>query len=295
MTPQPAPVASPAMPGLADVTVVIVTFNSAHCLPALARGLAAVPHVIVVDNASGDDSVQQVAAWLPQARIIRNERNLGFGAANNRAIDAVSTPFALLLNPDCELDAADVQALLQVSAQWPDAAMVAPQLLRTSEAPELNYRWPLTHWSPRGPGAEGTCCVGFACGAALLLNLPVMRPVGFFDEAFFLYYEDDDLCTRLFEARLPIVLAPHVRVRHVSRGSVRGGSRWRSEFWRGFHHAQSKIRYTQKHKGEAAAAALRRKVMWQTLAVLPLRLLVPVPRHVGRLWGRWMGLLRYAR
>lgn len=279
-----------ASPSLSDVTVVVVTFNSAHCVPALADALRGFPNVIFVDNASGDGSVEAVRAQLPQAVVLPQERNLGFGAANNRGLARVTTPYAFLLNPDCDLSADAMLALLAVAQANPDAAMVAPQLLRPDGTPEVNYRWPSNAWTSQGPGADGVCCVGFACGAALLMDMARMRPLGFFDEGFFLYYEDDDLCTRLFQGGLPIVLAPQVRLTHHSRGSVKGKSPLRAEYLRGYHHAQSKIRYAAKHPHGVDPAALRRRVLALALLGLPLRLLLPQPRQVARLVGRIAGL-----
>ena len=279
-----------AQPDLSRVTVVIVTFNSAHCLPELGAGLAEFPQVIVVDNASDDGTPAAVRHNIPQAQIIANPHNLGFGAANNLALRAAVTPFCLLLNPDCEVRADKIRALLAVACDHPDAAMVVPQLLRASGEREINYRWPATQWRSRGPGADGPCCVGFACGAAWLLNMQVMQEVGFFDEGFFLYYEDDDLCQRIFARRKAILLVPDVQLVHASRGSVRGASPWRSEYLRGFHHARSKVRFTAKYETRAAAEKLRRRVLVLAVLAMPLRLLLPAPRQVARLAGRIAGL-----
>ncbi|MEZ5701987.1 MAG: hypothetical protein R3E42_08550 [Burkholderiaceae bacterium] len=77
--------------------------------------------------------------------------------------------------------------------------------------------------------------------------------MGYFDEHFFLYYEDDDLCLRLFNEHRPIVVQPSVKAVHHSRGSVRGANPWRSEYGRGFHHAQSKLIFAKKHQSGAKA------------------------------------------
>lgn len=272
------------------VTVVVVTYNSAHCVGALAQDLKHLPHVVVVDNASADNTVRRLEAELPQAVVLSNPENRGFGAANNRALARATTPYALLLNPDCRLPPGGLRRMVAYAQNNPGTAVVAPQLVNGDGQPEVNYRWPSTLWASRGPGADGPCCVGFACGACLLVDVQVMRSVGFFDESFFLYYEDDDLCLRTFHQHLPIVVLPDVQAVHTSRGSVGGRHRWRSEYWRGYHHAQSKWRYTHKHLGAEAAEALRRRVLWLACLALPLRLLLPAPRHVGRLWGRIQGL-----
>lgn len=277
---------------LGDLTVVIVTYNSAHCVPALAAGLQGVERVVVVDNASDDDTVACVRAQIPQAQVLVNESNRGFGAANNRALHEVQTRYALLLNPDCLPDAGFFAGMVQAANQFPHAALIAPHLLRRHGDVELSYRWPATHWTSTGPQAVGPCSVGFVCGAVMLLNMAALREVGFFDETFFLYYEDEDLCQRVFLVRRDIVLVPQVSIAHLSRGSVKGRSPLRSEYLRGYHHAQSKLVFERKYFGEAAAQVLRRKTLVLALLTLLLRVLLPQPRYLARLVGRLAGLWR---
>ena len=168
---------------------------------------------------------------------------------------------------------------------------LAPQLLQPNGEPEVNYRWPHLLWNSRGPAVtEGPACVGFVCGAAMLCRLSAFEGVGFFDERFFLYYEDDDLCLRLFLAQRPLVVVPSVTAVHRSRGSVRGRSPLRSEFIRGYHHAQSKLLFEHKHVSAASANRLRWKTLGLALLTLVPRLLVPQPKYLARLAGRIAGL-----
>lgn len=277
---------------VADLTVITVAFNSSHCIPALVHCLFDLPHVIVVDNASEDATSLAVRALLPSATLLRNDRNLGFGAANNRALATVTTRYALLLNPDCLPTPEFLEGMLQAAANFPDAAIIAPHLMRRDGTFELSYRWPATHWESRGPKADGPCCVGFVCGAVMLLNMEVMKKIGFFDETFFLYYEDEDLCQRVFLQGQQIVLVPELKITHLSRGSVKGPNPLKSEFIRGYHHAQSKLVFERKYFGAAHAGRLR----WTTLALALLtlvpRLLLPQPRYLARLTGRIVGLCR---
>ena len=275
-----------------DVTIVVVTYNSAHCLAGLSGALANVRHVIVVDNASDDDLQVQLRLALPNARLILNERNLGFGAANNRALAQVSTPYAMLLNPDCLPTPEFLAGMLRAAESFPDAAIIAPHLIRRDGSPEVSYRWPATHWVSRGPKAEAPCCVGFVCGAVMLLNMDVMRRIGFFDETFFLYYEDEDLCQRVFLAGQQIVVVPNLEITHLSRSSVKGPNPLKSEFIRGYHHAQSKLVFERKYFGAALAARLRLKTLLLALLTLVPRLLLPQPRYLARLTGRIVGLCR---
>jgi N-acetylglucosaminyl-diphospho-decaprenol L-rhamnosyltransferase len=280
---------------LNQVTVITVTFNSAHCLASLGASLAQFPYVIVVDNGSDDDCAAHAPTHLPQAQVLALPTNLGFGAANNRALAQVQTPFALLLNPDCEITPHAVEQLLHTANQWPNAAMVAPQLLQANGQPEVNYRWPHLMWRSRGPAVtEGPACVGFVCGAAMLLRMSAYNGQ-FFDEQFFLYYEDDDLCTRLFNQRQAMLIDPAATATHRSRGSVRGRSPLRSEYLRGYHHAQSKLIYARKYQGIVIARQQQRKLLWQTALALVLRVLLPSPRHVARMFGRAYGLVHFRR
>lgn len=278
---------------LNDVTVIVVSFNSAHCMPRLGELLREFPHVSIVDNGSEDDTAQAVSQHLPQAQWMPQGRNLGFGTANNRALACVQTPFALMLNPDCELDASSVQALLDVARQYPEAALVAPQLMQANGNPEVNYRWPSDHWTSSGPAASGTCCVGFVCGAAMLVRMSLFTPDDWFDERFFLYYEDDDLCLRLFQKHRGMLLAPHVHATHRSRGSVRGKHPWRHEYLRGYHHAQSKLIFASKHQSIRQARSQRTRLLLGTALALPMRLLLPSPRLIARMWGRLCGLIQW--
>ena len=275
------------------VTVVVVTHHSAHCLAGLHDLLQSCPHVIISDNASNDGTPEQAQALWPHAQVLPHPSNLGFGAANNRALERVSTPFAFLLNPDCEITTQALLALMDVAHEMPEAALLAPQLVGARGQAEVNYRWPHTWWTSRGPAAEGPACVGFVCGAAMLFRMDRFDAVGFFDENFFLYYEDDDLSLRLFNARLPMVVVPSIQALHRSRGSVKGHAPWKSEYVRGFHHAQSKLIFEQKHGTLAQARMHRRRLLWSTALALPLRALLFSPKRFCRMWGRWMGLIRW--
>ena len=278
---------------LQDVTVVLVTYNSAHCIQGLLPLLEHCPFVVVSDNGSDDDTVAQVEQWVPHATVLSHGQNLGFGAANNRALAKVTTPFALLLNPDCHLDVQQLRLLLDRAKDFPEAAVLAPQILKSNGQADVNYRWPNLLWRSKGAQADGPVCVGFVCGAVMLFRLEAFAPIGFFDEDFFLYYEDDDLCWRLFQQKKPIVVIPDITATHFNRGSVKGKSPWRSEYLRGYHHAQSKLIFSAKHIGAKHAHNAHRRLVLLTAISLPLRLLAFSPRLIARMWGRMMGLMAW--
>jgi GT2 family glycosyltransferase len=289
MTPPAASIAT----DLDRVTVVLVTFHSAHCAPALGRALAGFPHVTVVDNASTDDTLAQFRQHLPKATVLANERNLGFGAANNRGVWAASTEFVLLLNPDCELSAEAVSAMVRCGDAFPRAAMIGPQLLDRSGHDDISYTWAQNSWTSRGPGADAEACVGFISGACMLIRREAMLKIKGFDEGFFLYYEDTDLCLRLAQQFGELIVAPQARVTHLSRGSSGGRGRFKAEYIRGYHHIQSKFLFNLKHLGVEVSRARR----WRYCAIAALetlaRVIVLDPVRATRVLGRVAGAWRY--
>lgn len=275
------------------VTIIIVTYNSAHCIDAQVEVLRHLPHVVVVDNGSEDDTIARCQKLLPHARIDAVGQNLGFGAANNRALAQVTTPYALLLNPDCVITLAAIAELIALAQSQPNAAICVPQIIGAAGKSTLNYGWVKHYWQSRGAAAEGLCCVGYASGAVMLLNMVVTRPHGYFDERFFLYYEDDDICLKYFNARLPIIVAPQIQALHASRNSVRTKNVVRQEYWRGYHHAQSKLLITEKYQSANAAQRLRKVKITTGILAVVFRILTLNPRLCARMAGRVAGLIKY--
>jgi GT2 family glycosyltransferase len=239
------------------ITPVLVTYNSAGILPWSLPALAGCREVIVVDNRSGDDTVATARRLLPQVKVIAAEGNLGFGRANNLGLAAVTTPYALLLNPDARLAPTALQALLDAARRYPDAAVLAPVLFDAPGVVGDFFRGP--YWQPAvkpAPLPEGDLCADFVTGAAMLLNMAKMREVGFFDPWFFLYCEDDDLCLRVRQAGHPIVVVAAATMEHKTRQSSRPSVRttWR----RTYAMTLSKFYITRKYFGRRwIAMALR--------------------------------------
>jgi N-acetylglucosaminyl-diphospho-decaprenol L-rhamnosyltransferase len=274
--------------------VVIVTYESAHCLPALGQSLCAFPQVIVVDNGSADDSVAAAHKHLPQARIVRNHKNLGFGAANNRAFALAQTEFVMLLNPDCTMTAQAALTLLAAARRYPGASAIGPQLIDRNGGPEMGYRMRLDRWSPKDGPAEGDLCVEFLSGACMLIRLSALQRIGGFDEDFFLYQEDHDLCLRLASTCGELILCPAAQATHLSRRSSSGRFRLRAEYVRGYHHIQSKFIFDRKHNHSQVTRAMR--LRYGVIAGLESVLrccLLDLPR-ASRAWGRMRGAWAYA-
>lgn len=201
----------------ADVTAIVVSFDSAQVLPACLSALAGEGvKAIVVDNASGDGSVE--IASRQGAQVLRNARNEGYGRANNRGARAAATPFVLIVNPDLEVQPGAVAALLAAAEAYPDAAAFAPRLVEPSGRVFLQPRSLLSpehlNQAARITLPDGDACLPFLSGACLLLRREVFLGLGGFDPAIFLFYEDDDLCRRLREAGHALIHVDGAAARH---------------------------------------------------------------------------------
>jgi len=279
---------------LAKITVVVVTFESAHCLPELGRSLSGFPRVIVVDNGSADDTVAAAHQHLPQARVVGLGRNLGFGAANNRAFALAETEFVLLLNPDCSMSVAAALELLSTARRYPGASAIGPQLIDRHGRPEMGYRMRLDRWLPRGGPAEGELCVEFLSGACMLISRSALAQIGGFDEDFFLYQEDHDLCIRLAARCGPLILCPTARATHQSRRSSAGRHRLKAEYLRGYHHIQSKFIFERKHNQVQLTFAVRLRYMLTAALESLLRGCLLDGARASRAFGRMRGAWAYA-
>ncbi len=250
------------------VTVICVTFQSERLVPVLARTLNRFTNVIVVDNASSDGTVNRLRTAAPHASVIENDRNLGFGAANNRALRLVRTQYALLLNPDCEIDEQNLAILVDAADRFERAGLIAPQAYGGTQA-QISYNNAYFEPIARKPYQvpEGVACARFLIACCLLVRMDAFGD-RFFDERFFLYCEDDDLCLETYRRGYECLIEPAARVQHAGGGS--SGKSMRVEYIKGFHHALSRRILVRKHVGPFADFKLRAR----HLALAPLALLV---------------------
>jgi GT2 family glycosyltransferase len=223
-----------------------------------------VAQVVVVDNASADGTVEMLRDEFPRVRLIANSGNRGYAAASNQALRAGDAPFALLLNPDTEVQPNALRALLAVFEEDPRIAAAAPQLLLPGgsvqrscrsfpdpaalifEALGLSRLFPgsrtfgryrMTYWD-HGSRRD----VDQPMASALALRRTALDQVGHLDEDFALYFNDVDLCYRLWEAGWRIVFEPAAIVHHQHGSST---SQVRPTALRDSH--RGLIRFYRKH------------------------------------------------
>ncbi len=254
------------------VTIVVVNFNAGDalrdCLASAAADLDGVTwSAVVVDNASTDDSLSLLPP-SPAIEVVRNTVNVGFGAAVNQAARLRRAPLLWLLNPDCVVQPGTVAALWRVMASDASCAVAAPQLLNADGTTQESARGEPTAWTGlfgrHGfltrffPGAArakdnlraraivergvDSAEVDWVMGAAMLIRRDQFDTVGGFDERYFLYWEDADLCRRLRARGASIGYVPGARVDHPGG---RSSATARRQSVRAFH--RSAYRYFATH------------------------------------------------
>lgn len=215
-------------PSAVELDVVVVTHRSAEHLPHALRALPADGHVVVVDNASDDASVE--VARRAGATVVANRTNAGFGAAANQGAAMGRAPFVLFLNPDARIEPEAVHRLVGELVARPSLGAVGPRL-RHPDGARQRARWPFPssaetwRWALGGRrrrplghdhgGADG----GFVVGACLLVRRTAFEEVGGFDVRYWLYAEEADLCRRLRDAGHEVDVVAEAEAVHVGGAS----------------------------------------------------------------------------
>lgn len=248
----------------ADVSAVIVSYNVRDLLLKCIASLRAdgIEHIVVVDNASKDGSAEAARLADPEVDVVALDENLGFGSGANRGVARTSTPYVVILNPDLEVEPGATKALLDVLDRMPDVGIVAPRI----ETPDgrlypsartfpdmvdaaghafLHFVWRSNPFSRRYKMLDwdhaAACDVDWVAGTHLVVRRTAWDAVGGFDEAFFMYLEDVDLCWRMARAGWRVRYEPAARVVHaIGRSTDQTPYRMIAE------HHRSLLRYAAK-------------------------------------------------
>jgi N-acetylglucosaminyl-diphospho-decaprenol L-rhamnosyltransferase len=267
-----------------SIGFVIVTYNSARILPACLKSIAPGFEVVVVDNASRDDSAG-IACSLG-ARVIANKKNAGFGAACNQGANLLLASHVFFLNPDAILATGAVAEIEKAIELYPEAGGFGPAIEVTSKKQKFRkVSYPQSRGARLKPDfpPSDTAEVDFLDGAALVCDLQLFRAIGGFDERIFLYFEDDDLCYRVRAQNRKLIYLPSAKVFHQRNGS--SGSSLHLDYLRSFHASRSRIFVSWKYdipldlKREQKRASF---LLLRSLITLNVRKVVKV---LGTLFG----------
>ena len=291
---------------MAKVGIVIVNWNTGGLLQRCLRSLAAltdaeaglIDRIVVVDNASSDNSLVKAEVVVGQARgrlrvqFLRMEKNVGFAAANNRGIawlaqHAHKQPHYLLLNPDTELGAGALREMLGAFGRHPKAGIVGPKLLHTDGSLQQSVRsfpdfrtlllfmlklgWFWERYLRIQFDYEREQYVDQVMGAAFLIRNSLIAVLPRLDERYFLWFEEVDFCKRARLKGFRTLYTPRAEVVH------HGGASFHQLIgldktlpW-----LASTLRYGEAHFSKLAWIAL--------LSVTPISLMLSVPAALGHL------------
>lgn len=216
------------------VSIIIVNWNGkkwlAKCFDSLLQQTYKQYEIIVVDNASTDDSVEFVRTNYPDIQLVENTQNLGFAGGNNTGYRAAKGDYILLLNNDTYVEPEFLRRLLDGAKQLPDFGSIQPKLVLMDTPEKLDnvgsYWTDSTFLYHYGYGKDQSLEIYNTIqpffsnkGAAMLLKREAVEHVGLFDDDFWCYYEETDLCHRLWLAGYKCWYFPHAKVYHAMGGT----------------------------------------------------------------------------
>ncbi len=282
-----------------SVSVILVSYNTAdltiraiECVHASMRSCSFPVDVLVVDNASRDNTVANVKTKFPDVKIFESSTNLGFGAANNLAVAASVSDYVLLLNTDAFLQPESLTVLAQYMRVNPLVGVVGPTILNadgTVQTAAWNFPSPLQSFFeysglgnlfPNVPIIGGyrrwkhndTKSVPWLIGACILIRRQVFIDIGGFDSEFFMYAEETDVQKRIRNAGYDIHICAETKVVHMGGAS----GTLESESVRRYFYTSQDL-YMRKHYGILGLVLHRiifgfcsaaRSVIWRAMSIL---------------------------
>lgn len=283
-----------------ETSIIVVSWNTRELLEACLASVFAYPpsgefEVWVVENASKDGSDRMVRERFPGVKLIESKTNLGFGAANNLAIRQSEGRYFLLLNPDTEVRPNALETLVNFMDKHPEAGASGPCLLNPNNSlqpscspvptlrSELLRMFHLPGIRPDGYYAMGGWDrtrakeVDVMLGACMLLRQEAVDKAGAFDEDFFMYSEEVDLCSRIRKAGWQLFWVPQAEVVHHGGQSTRQAA---SEMFITLY--RSKLQYFRKHHNWTAAPVYKTILFFACLARLAASPLVLFEKKTER-------------
>jgi GT2 family glycosyltransferase len=274
------------------------------CLAAvLAQSSPAEVDTWLVDNGSTDGSLDYVRRRFPSVRVLALGRNFGFGAAYNRAVEATSAPLLALLNNDTVVQPGWLDALTARLDSAADVAAVGSKLLYLDRPAIINHAggrltilgaaYDVGFGQPDGARFDQAGSTGCATGAALLMRREAFVAVGGFDERYFAYFDDADLCWRFWLSGRRVLFEPAARVLHAYGGSSGAG---RLAPLRIQHGQTNRLQNMLKHlETRTLLAALPASLAYDVLRAGQLGRMssgrLPALRALVRGWSTFIGLV----
>ena len=218
---------------LKELTVVIVTFKSEAKILDCIRSTGGLAEIIVVENSNNINFKKKLENEFSNLKCILTGENLGYAAANNIGLRSVKTKYALVLNPDTILDKNAIKRFLESAEKFKDFWLMGPA---SDQMVDLEF------------GENDLIEVNNLKGFAIFLNLSKFNNE-YFDERFFLYFEEIDLCKKVKNNNGKIYLDRKIKINHEGSQSVNNLNKFELEKNRNWHWMWSTFYYHKKYKG----------------------------------------------
>ena len=219
-----------------DITAVITSFKSESkildCIKSLGRDIK----IIVVENSNDKKLKDKLESDYSNLTCILSDKNLGYAKGNNLGLSNVKTKFALIINPDAAVEKETINNFFLAAKLKPDFAIIGPYVQEYNIDRKKDIK-------------EGIFQVNNVKGFAMFLNLDQFNEIGFFDENFFIYFEEIDLCKRLTKHNKKIYLDTNIKVNHLGGKSHEEIINFEMEKSRNWHWMWSSFYFYKKHYG----------------------------------------------
>ena len=221
-----------------DITIVIASFKSERKIKSCLNSIDKQAKVLVIENSNNLNFKENLEKEFSNVECILSGSNIGYGSANNIGLKRVKTRYALILNPDAALHSSALEKFIKTTEKINNFAIMAPYIQEEKNKFDEIY---LRNTQP--------VQVENVKGFAMFLNLSEFKEVGFFDEDFFFYFEEIDLCKRLINQGKKIYLIPEIKIEHGGGVSHDESINTEMELSRNWHWMWSTFNYHKKYKG----------------------------------------------
>ena len=219
------------------ITIVINTFKSEDKICSCIDSIGDNFEIIVVENSSDLNFKKMLETKYHNVNCFLTGENLGYAKGNNFGLSKVTSPYALILNPDTIIVGDTLYQFLKLSKNLKDFSIIGP-----AKQDEFSKDDNQEH-------LKETFEVDKLKGFAMFLNIEKFKDIGFFDDNFFIYLEEIDLCKRLKEKEKKIYLSKNIKIEHLGGSSHSESVNFEMELSRNWHWMWSKFYFNKKHNG----------------------------------------------
>jgi hypothetical protein len=206
------------------ISIIIVNYNTAHiigsCLKSIEQDLDFPLETFVVDNASKDESVFLIKKSYPWVQLIESDQNLGFGKANNLAVPKCKGRYIYFLNPDTQIQSGIFNVMTEFMDTNPQVGLAGTRIVYPDgqEQDSVQYEYPRHRYAKKQfNNLKGN--IAWVLGASMIARKEIIQSIKGFDERFFLYAEDIDLCLTIRQQGFEIAYIPDAQITHWARQS----------------------------------------------------------------------------